>query len=266
MNDSLVAPNRERDRRPIRFLVFGIITILVFGDADDPPGLPPDHERRRCRRPRRGTADRGPADPRDPRPDLRPTGPPARQQRRHLGRQDHAVRPAVLRARRRLAASGEPARHGGVGDPHHARHRARLPVRPGPRRLGRAGRDRAPRRRVVRRPARRAGRRRDAARVPRRTAARAHPRLHGAGRRRHLREAPQQGLPRGRPDREDGRGVHVRVPAPRDVRHPGRGEGCDRQGRPGPVQQAGSRPGRLAHAHDRQDHPDRGHAGRSSGA
>ena len=31
MNDSMVAPNRERDRRPIRFLVFGIITILVFG-------------------------------------------------------------------------------------------------------------------------------------------------------------------------------------------------------------------------------------------
>jgi penicillin-binding protein 2 len=31
VNDSLIAPNRERDRRPIRFLVFGIITILVFG-------------------------------------------------------------------------------------------------------------------------------------------------------------------------------------------------------------------------------------------
>ena len=122
VNDSLVTPNRERDRRPIRFLVFGIITILVFGDADDSPGLPPDHERRRCRRPRRGTADRGSADSRDPRPDLRPTGPPARQQRRHLGREDHAVRPAVLRARRRLAASGEPPRHGGVGDPHHARY------------------------------------------------------------------------------------------------------------------------------------------------
>jgi len=31
VNESLVAPNRERDRRPIRFLVFGIITILLFG-------------------------------------------------------------------------------------------------------------------------------------------------------------------------------------------------------------------------------------------
>lgn len=31
MNDSLFAPHRERDRRPIRFLVFGIVTILVFG-------------------------------------------------------------------------------------------------------------------------------------------------------------------------------------------------------------------------------------------
>jgi penicillin-binding protein 2 len=31
VNGSLVTPNRERDRRPIRFLVFGIITILVFG-------------------------------------------------------------------------------------------------------------------------------------------------------------------------------------------------------------------------------------------
>jgi penicillin-binding protein 2 len=31
VNDSLFAPHRERDRRPIRFLVFGIVTILVFG-------------------------------------------------------------------------------------------------------------------------------------------------------------------------------------------------------------------------------------------
>jgi penicillin-binding protein 2 len=31
VNDSLLAPNRERDRRPIRFVVFGIATILVFG-------------------------------------------------------------------------------------------------------------------------------------------------------------------------------------------------------------------------------------------
>ncbi len=31
MNDSLFTPHRERDRRPIRFLVFGIVTILVFG-------------------------------------------------------------------------------------------------------------------------------------------------------------------------------------------------------------------------------------------
>ena len=30
MNDTLLAPNRERDRRPIRFLVFGIVTILLF--------------------------------------------------------------------------------------------------------------------------------------------------------------------------------------------------------------------------------------------
>jgi len=31
VNDSLFTPHRERDRRPIRFLVFGIVTILVFG-------------------------------------------------------------------------------------------------------------------------------------------------------------------------------------------------------------------------------------------
>ncbi len=31
MSDSFLAPNRERDRRPIRFLVFGIAAILVFG-------------------------------------------------------------------------------------------------------------------------------------------------------------------------------------------------------------------------------------------
>lgn len=31
MNDGLLSTNRERDRRPIRFLVFGIVTILVFG-------------------------------------------------------------------------------------------------------------------------------------------------------------------------------------------------------------------------------------------
>ena len=31
MNDSLITPNRERDRRPIRFLVFGIVAILAFG-------------------------------------------------------------------------------------------------------------------------------------------------------------------------------------------------------------------------------------------
>ncbi len=31
MNATLLNPHRERDRRPIRFLVFGLITILVFG-------------------------------------------------------------------------------------------------------------------------------------------------------------------------------------------------------------------------------------------
>jgi penicillin-binding protein 2 len=31
VNESLLAPNRDRDRRPIRFVVFGIVTILVFG-------------------------------------------------------------------------------------------------------------------------------------------------------------------------------------------------------------------------------------------
>ncbi len=31
MNDSFLATNRERDRRPIRFLVFGLVTVLVFG-------------------------------------------------------------------------------------------------------------------------------------------------------------------------------------------------------------------------------------------
>jgi penicillin-binding protein 2 len=31
VNDSLITPNRERDRRPIRFLVFGIVAILAFG-------------------------------------------------------------------------------------------------------------------------------------------------------------------------------------------------------------------------------------------
>ncbi len=31
MNDTFLGPNRERDRRPIRFLAFGIVTILVFG-------------------------------------------------------------------------------------------------------------------------------------------------------------------------------------------------------------------------------------------
>ena len=31
MSDSHFTPNRERDRRPIRFLVFGLITVLVFG-------------------------------------------------------------------------------------------------------------------------------------------------------------------------------------------------------------------------------------------
>ena len=30
MNEGLLAPNRERDRRPIRFLTFGIVMILVF--------------------------------------------------------------------------------------------------------------------------------------------------------------------------------------------------------------------------------------------
>ena len=31
MNEELLAPNRERDRRPIRFLTFGIVMVLVFG-------------------------------------------------------------------------------------------------------------------------------------------------------------------------------------------------------------------------------------------
>ncbi len=31
MNEGLLAPNRERDRRPIRFLTFGIVMVLVFG-------------------------------------------------------------------------------------------------------------------------------------------------------------------------------------------------------------------------------------------
>ena len=31
MNEDLVAPNRERDRRPIRFLTFGIVMVMIFG-------------------------------------------------------------------------------------------------------------------------------------------------------------------------------------------------------------------------------------------
>jgi penicillin-binding protein 2 len=31
VNDTFLGPNRERDRRPIRFLIFGIVTILLFG-------------------------------------------------------------------------------------------------------------------------------------------------------------------------------------------------------------------------------------------
>jgi penicillin-binding protein 2 len=31
VNEGLLAPNRERDRRPIRFLTFGIVMVLVFG-------------------------------------------------------------------------------------------------------------------------------------------------------------------------------------------------------------------------------------------
>ena len=31
MNEDLLAPNRERDRRPIRFLTFGIVMVLIFG-------------------------------------------------------------------------------------------------------------------------------------------------------------------------------------------------------------------------------------------
>ena len=31
VNEDLLAPNRERDRRPIRFLTFGIVMVLVFG-------------------------------------------------------------------------------------------------------------------------------------------------------------------------------------------------------------------------------------------
>ena len=31
MNENLLAPNRERDRRPIRFLTFGIVMVVVFG-------------------------------------------------------------------------------------------------------------------------------------------------------------------------------------------------------------------------------------------
>ncbi len=31
MNENLLAPNRERDRRPIRFLTFGIVMVFIFG-------------------------------------------------------------------------------------------------------------------------------------------------------------------------------------------------------------------------------------------
>ena len=31
MNDGLLTPHRERDRRPIRFLTFGIVMVLIFG-------------------------------------------------------------------------------------------------------------------------------------------------------------------------------------------------------------------------------------------
>ncbi len=30
MNDGLITTRRERDRRPVRFVVFGIVTILIF--------------------------------------------------------------------------------------------------------------------------------------------------------------------------------------------------------------------------------------------
>ena len=81
-------------------------------DADDPPGLPPDHQRR-CRSPpaprRSGPRTSRSRPPRGLIYDRQ--GPPPRQQRRDLGRQDHAVRPAVLRARRRRPAPRRPARH-----------------------------------------------------------------------------------------------------------------------------------------------------------
>ena len=31
MNEELLTPHRERDRRPIRFLTFGIVMVLIFG-------------------------------------------------------------------------------------------------------------------------------------------------------------------------------------------------------------------------------------------
>ncbi len=194
-------------------------------------------------------------------------GSPARQQRRHVGRQDHAVRPAVLRARRR---------------------------HPAPRATCSAWRRRRSSPRSTPRPARGSTRSASPQDVPEETArlvAESSDELPGVQvvveTRREYPDGPLLAHILGYTGPIDG-GTYAKLRSEGyladdligktgvestfeselrgHVRHRGRREGRDRQGHPGPVQQAGGRPGCLAHAHDRQDHPGARPRRRSSGA
>ena len=116
MNDTFLGPNRERDRRPIRFLIFGIVTILLFGLLTTRLAYLQINSGPQLRGPRGSPAHRRAGDPGDARPHLRSQGPPPGQQRRDLGREDHAVRPPVRRARRGGRAARGPAGDRAVGD------------------------------------------------------------------------------------------------------------------------------------------------------
>ena len=139
MNDSLIAPNRERDRRPIRFLVFGIITILVFGTLTTRLAYLQitNGEVAAVRAEAQRTEDqpipatRGLIYDRQGRPLVN-----------NVATWAVKITPSDLPFSERDAVSQRLANLlgiGGVGDPRHPRYRARLPVRSGPRRFGCAG-------------------------------------------------------------------------------------------------------------------------------